>query len=345
MDPAARLALARDLFVARRFGEADAHLAILLSQAPRQAELHYWRSLIQTQSGQHDASLASIRRACALEPGNLSFQEQLGEVYLAQGRSDEAARTFDTTIRQHPDSFAALLGKGRAMEQMYEAKLPIPIPEIVGPVEKAVRLRPHNARGVTTLARMCFVYLQQFDRAEKLARQAAALDPQAAAPHLILAEVYLNSPDPASGEKAVTAAREAVKRDTRRPEPLYLLGRALLRLNDVPAAIATLERSTEIQLMPQAVYQLSLAHARAGNREKAAHYSRLYDSWNRFAERRKTLLALLKHRPSDVRIHAQLAELYLDHGARDPARHWARAGLALRPEDARLRRVLARVGG
>jgi predicted Zn-dependent protease len=343
MAPGERLTAARELFLARCYGEADAHLAILLAAEPRRAELHYWRSLVRKQSGQLDAALASIERARALEPENPAFREQQGEIYLAQGRSEEAADAFDAALKRRPGSFAALMGKSRAMEQMYEAKLPVTIPEIVNPVEEAVRLQPHNPEGVRTLARMCFGYLQQFSRAEQLARQAAALGPDDATPHMILAEVYLNSREPESDEKAVAAAREAVRRDDRRPEPLYLLGRALLRRNDLSGAIEALERSTRIQLMPQAVYQLSLAHARAGNAERAAHYSRLYDSWNRFSERRKALLALYRHRPDDVRIHAQLAELYLAHGARDPARNWARRGLRLRPDDPRLRRVLARL--
>ena len=48
------------------------------------------------------------------------------------------------------------MGKARAMEQLYEAKLPVAIPEIVTPVRKAVRLQPKNPWGVTVLARMSF---------------------------------------------------------------------------------------------------------------------------------------------------------------------------------------------
>lgn len=341
-DAAVRLALARELFVAGRFAEAEVELSILQAREPRRAELYYWRALVQKESGRPEAALGSIRQAQRLDPENPAFQEQLGEIYLALGRSEEAAETFDVCLKRNPESYAALIGKARAMEQMYEAKLPVTIPSIVEPVEKAVRLRPHSPQGVTMLARMSFAYLQQFDRAETLARQAMELDPHAAAPYLILVEVYLNRPEPESAAKAVEAAREAVKRDPNRAEPLYVLGRALLRQNDLQGAIAALERSTEILLMPQAVYQLSLAYARAGNTERAQQYSRLYDSWNRFAEQRKTLLALLQHRPSDVAIYAKLAELYLDAGAREPARNWARKGLKLRPDDARLRRILSR---
>lgn len=340
----ARLARARALFLSGRFVEADAHLSILLAAEPRRAELHYWRALARRQSGLLEAGLAGIERASALEPENAAYGEALGDFYLAAGRSMEAARAYDALLKRRPASYAALIGKARAKEQMYEAKLPVPVPEIVEPVEKAVKLEPDNPRGVTMLARMAFAYLQEFPRAEQLAKRAAELDPRAAAPYLILAEIYLNGRDPASGEKAVDAAREAARRDKRRPEPLYLLGRALLRRDDLSGAIDALERSTQIQLMPQAVYQLSLAHGRAGNPERARHYSRIYDSWSRFAEQRKTLLALYRHRPDDPAIHADLAELYLAHGARDPARNWTRRGLQHCPEDRRLRRLLSRLG-
>jgi tetratricopeptide (TPR) repeat protein len=342
-DAAGRQALARLLFMAHRFPEAEAQLAALQKQQPRSAEIHYWLSLVQKQSGQLDAALRNALQAQRLDPRRATFQEWLGEIYLAQGRSEEAASTFDASLKKHPASYAALMGKARAMEQLYEAKLPVPIPEIVTPVEKAVRLQPQNPAGLTVLARMTFAYLQHFDRAEQLAHQAIRLDPNQAEPYLILVEISLNNPTPANTAQAVTWAQQAARLDPNSPVPLYLLGRALLRRNDLPGAIAALERATQVQMMPEAVYQLSLAYARAGDRERAAHYSRLYQTWNRFVEQRKLLLALLQHRPRDIGLHAQLAELYLAQGAREPARNWARKGLQLRPQDPRLRRLLARV--
>jgi cytochrome c-type biogenesis protein CcmH/NrfG len=290
-----------------------------------------------------DAALASIQRARRLDPRSELYREGLGEIYLARGRSEDAAGAFDACLKQQPDSYAALMGKARAMEQLYTAKLPVAIPEMVTPVQKAVRLQPNNPWGVTVLARMSFAYLQQFGEAERLASQAIQLDPQPVEPYLILVEVYLADPSPARTEKAVAAARLAARLDPHSPQPLYLLGRALLRQNDLAGAIAALEQSTRIQLMPEAVYQLSLADARAGKMEAARHYSRLYDSWSRFTERRKLLLALLKHRPLDVQLHAQLAELYLAQGAAEPARNWLRKGLQLQPEDPHLLSLLTRV--
>jgi tetratricopeptide (TPR) repeat protein len=341
-DTDGRLALARLLFTAGRFQEAEGQLLLLREREPRRAELHYWLSLVQKQSGNLPAALASIATARTLAPRNPMFHEWQGEIYLAQGRSEEAAATFDACLKRQPESYAALLGKARAMEQLYEAKHPIPIPDMVTPVEKAVRLQPHNPRGVIMLARMAFAYLQQFKRAEDLAKQAIRLDPTSAQPHMILVELALNRPAPANRDAAVVHAAEASRLDPERPEPLYLLGRALMRRGDVAGAIAALERSTRVQMMPEAVYQLSLAHARAGNTEKARHYSRLYGTWSQFSEKRKLLLGLLQHRPEDVAIHARLAELYLSAGARVPAANWARKGLQLRPTDARLRKLLAK---
>jgi tetratricopeptide (TPR) repeat protein len=341
-DDSARLSLARVLFLARRFSEAGEQLVLLKARQPRRPEIDYWLSLVQKQSGQWDAALASIQRARRLDPRSELFREQLGEIYLLQGRSAEAAGTFDACLRQKPDAYAALMGKAQAMEQLYQEKLPVAIPEMVTPVRKAVRLQPQNPWGVTVLARMSFAYLQQFAEAEQWANQAIQLDPQKAEPYLILVEIYLADPARAGAEKAVACARQAARLDPHNPEPLYLLGRTLLRQDDLAGAIDALERSTRIKLMPEAVYQLSLAYARAGKPEQARHYSRLYDSWARFSERRKLLLTLLEHRPQDVQLYAQLAELYLAQGAPDPARNWLRRGLQLRPDDLRLRRLLVR---
>ena len=277
-DDASRMALARLLFITRRFPEAEEQLLVLRSRQPRRAPIDYWLSLVQKQRGRLDAALRSVRRARQLEPRNELFGEALGEIYLAQGRSEEAATAFDACLKQQPGSYNALMGKGRAMEQLYEAKRPVAIPEIVAPVQEAVRIQPQNPWGVTVLARMTFAYLQQFAPAAQLANQAIRLDPSQAEPYLILVEVYLASPTPGSAGKAVACAQQAARLDSHNPQPLYLLGRALLRQNDLPGAIDAFEQSTRIQLMPEAVYQLSLAYARAGRMEQARHYSRLYDS-------------------------------------------------------------------
>jgi tetratricopeptide (TPR) repeat protein len=341
-DAGARLALARMLFIARRFSEAAAHLVVLKTQQPRRAEIWYWLALAQKEEGQADAEARSLEQALRLEPHRALFRETLGEVYLAQGRSTEAARTFDACLKRGPASYSALMGKARAMEQLYEAKLPVTIPEIMSPVEKAVRLQPGNSAGLTVLARMAFAYMQQFDRADRLAQQAIELDPTRAEPYMIRVEIALSRPTPENGEQAVAWAREAARLDPGRPEPLYLLGRALLRRGDLNGAIEALERSTRAQLMPEAVYQLSLAYARAGNEERSRHYSRLYESWNQFVERRKVLLASLQHRSADVDLYARLAELYLSQGATEPARNWVEKGLQLCPADPRLHRLLSR---
>src|SRR5262249_51088056 len=177
-DDPARLALARLLFLARHFQEAEEQLGVLKARQPRRPEIDYWLSLVRKESGQLDAALTSIQRARRLDPRSELFHEQLGEIYLAQGRSEEAASAFDACLKRKPDSYAALMGKARAMEQLYEAKLPVAIPEIVTPVRKAVRLQPQNPWGVTVLARMSFAYLQQFEEAERLANQAIRLDPR-----------------------------------------------------------------------------------------------------------------------------------------------------------------------
>jgi tetratricopeptide (TPR) repeat protein len=341
-DLSAGIAQARSLFIAGHFGAAEAQLKQLKSRLPKVSDIRYWLSLAQRQEGHMDAALGSIQEAIRLEPRSQLFQEWEGEIYLAQGRSEEAATAFDVCLKRQPGAYSALLGKAQAMEQLYAAKRPVAIPEIIGPVEKAVRLRPQIPAGVTMLARMVLLYLQQFERAEQLAHQAIQLDPNRAEPYLILTESYLCHPDPTSLEQAVQCAHAAARLDPQRPEPLYLLGRVLLRQNNLPAAIEAFEQSTQLQMMPEAVYQLSLAYARIGDQERARHYSRLYESWNQFVERRKLLLALLQHRPQDINLYAQLGDLYLSQGAVEPARNWAHKGLQISPQEPRLLRILAR---
>ncbi|MCS6859552.1 MAG: tetratricopeptide repeat protein [Abditibacteriales bacterium] len=342
-DAAVRQDLARLYFIYRNFPKAIEHLLILKEQQPRDAAIRVRLAMAYKQINQLDEALTAVQQALSLSPHNTVAREVLGDIYLAQGRSEDALREFDRCLQQNPKSFNAWMGKARGLEQLYIARRPIATTDIVRPVKEAVKLQPNNPRGLSTLARMTFVYLAQLDEAERLARRAIAIDPSLAEPYLVLVEIFLNKPTPDHLDEAEQLAKKAAELDTSRPEPYYLLGRVQMRRNKVREAVVSLERSMQIESMPETVYMLSLAYARVGEAEKARHYKDIYKRWNAFMEKRKVLLGELQHKPQDVGLYCRLAELYLSTGDLVPAENWLRKAQKLQQNHPRVRALMAQL--
>jgi tetratricopeptide (TPR) repeat protein len=343
-DTAARFRLAELHFAQQEYPAALAELEILRRAEPDNPEVHLRRAMVQKYAGDLRDAEEAIRRALALRPEDATTREWQGEVYLAQGRFDEALSVFNRCLKRDPDSYFALMGKARALEQRFLWRLPVGLSEMTTPVEKAVRLQPDNPWGVVTLARMTFNYMARPDPAEKLALRAAELAPHDAEPYLILAEIALYRPaTPENLKQAGLHALQAAQRDPRDWRPPYQLGRALLKQNEPAEAAKLLEQSVKMQATPEAVYQLSLAYARSGNPERAKEYGRIYQQWNDFMERRKALLGDVQREPRQVDHYYRLATLYVKANAPDPAENWLKKAQALKKGDPRFDRLMAQV--
>jgi tetratricopeptide (TPR) repeat protein len=343
-DFPARFQLAEQHLAQNNHSQALAELEILQRAQPDNAEVYLRRAMVLKYAGELDDAEKAVRRSLALRPQDREAREWLGEIYLGQGRFDEALAVFARCLKRAPDSYFALMGKARALEQKFIWRLPVGLSEMTAPVEKAVRLQPDNPWGVVTLARMTFNYQARPDPAEKLALRAAGLDPRDAEPYLILAEIALYRPaTPANLKQAGLYALQAARRDPRDWRPPYQLGRALLKQNEPAEAAKLLEQSVKMQATPEAVYQLSLAYARAGNVVRAKEYGGIYQRWNDFAERRKVLLGEVQREPRQAEHYYRLVDLYLKAGAPDPAENWLRKAQALKKDEPRLDRLMLQV--
>ncbi len=209
-DVPTRQSLARLYFIHRNFPKAIKHLLILKERQPRNAAVRVRLAMAYKQINQQDEALASVQQALALSPQDTVARELLGEIYLMQGRSEDALREFDRCIKQNPQSYNAWIGKARGLEQLYIARRPIVTTDIVQPIKEAVKLQPNNPKGLSMLARLTFVYLAQLEEAEKIARRALQIDPNLAEPYLILVEIFLNKPTSVSLNEAENLAKKAV---------------------------------------------------------------------------------------------------------------------------------------
>ena len=95
--------------------------------------------MVEEYAGKSQEAEQSVRRALALSPREQGAREWLGEVYLGEGRSEEALAVFNQCLKQTPDSYFALMGESRAYEQKLIARDPVALTDIVRPVEKAVQ--------------------------------------------------------------------------------------------------------------------------------------------------------------------------------------------------------------
>jgi tetratricopeptide (TPR) repeat protein len=343
-DVAARFRLSQRYSESAEYPRALAELAILERAQPKNAEVYLRQAMVHKYAGQLTEAEAAARRALQLQPANGPAREWLGEVYLAEGRAHEALDEFQRSLKRTPDSYFALMGKARALEQLFISRFAIAPAQVVAPVEEAVRLDPNNPWGVVTLARMTFNYLMRPEPAEKLAKRAAELDARDAEPYIILAEIALHRPATAENLRQVGVyAYEAAQRAPRDARPPAQLGRALLRQNEPAEAAKLLERSLALGSTPETVYQLSIAYRRAGNAERARYFGGIYEHWNTFMERRKTLLGNVQREPGKADHYYALAKLYLEEHAPDPAQTWLEKAKSLAAADPRYSRMMAQL--
>jgi tetratricopeptide (TPR) repeat protein len=343
-DAPARFRLAQLYFTQRDYSRSLVELRRLEQERPGDPDVLLHQALVLKAVGQPAPAERAIRRALAVRPQDEAAWEWLGEIYLDQERYPQALAIFQRCLKSQPYSYFALLGKGRALEQLLLTRHPIPIAAVMEPVEKAVQINPQNADGLATLARMTFTYVQRPDDAEKLARRAAALDPRSPQPFIILAQIALSRPPtPENLRWAGQYAYEAGRRDLQDPRPPYFIGRVALQQNDAARAVKALERSIALGPMPESVSLLSVAYRRAGNAKRASDYAGIYQRYTDLLGRRNALLAAREREPGQVRYDEDLAQLYLEAGEPDTAEDWLKAARALQPRDPRSDHLLARL--
>lgn len=343
-DARARFQLAELYFKQKEYSRSLAELKLLERALPHEPEVFVRRAVVLKYAGQPDAAEKEVRRALALSPQYDLAWELLGEIRLDQERYHEALALFERCLKRRPDSYLALLGKSRSLEQLLVARHPIPLSTVIQPVEQAVQEEPHNPEGLATLARMKFAYQQQPDEAEKLALRAAELDPAGARPYLILAQIALSRPPtPENLRRAGEYAYEAGRRDLHDPRPPYLIGRVFLQQNDAGRAVKAFQHSVALGAMPEAVSQLAVAYRRAGDVARANQYAGLFQQYTDRLERRNALLAAREREPGDVRHLYALAGLYLEASEPETGALWLAEAKKLRPGDPRGASLSARV--
>src|SRR5262249_35610715 len=140
--------------------------------------------------------------------------------------------------------------------------------------EVASRLSPQKNLAAVARA-VVLLELGETPKAVALLRQTATVSPNDYLVLYILGEALNRSgPSPASAEEneAIRALEKSVNLNPDFAASRAVLGKLLLRRNEVDRAIAELEKSLELDPKEtSSLYQLALAHRKKGNLERARH--------------------------------------------------------------------------
>jgi tetratricopeptide (TPR) repeat protein len=343
-DTEARDRLAELYFSIGDFPHSLAELRVLAGQRPRDPDLALRQAMVLRLAARLPEAESAVRRALALRPKETATRELLAELCLDQGRAREALALFEECLRAQPESAGALLGKGRAMEELFRHHHAVSVEEMVRVTEKSLELDPKQPAALLVLARMKFAYLKRAPEAEKLALRAAALQPNAGGAYILLAEIALSYPATSENlKKAGEYAYEGGRRALRDPRPPCQVGRVYLANNQLDRAIQALEHSIELGPTPEAMTHLAVAYRRAGKPDRADHYAGLYQRYSDLMERRDALLRTVVRDRKAPGPYFDLASLYLQAGQASTAERWLDAASRLRPADPRCARIAAAV--
>jgi tetratricopeptide (TPR) repeat protein len=336
-DYRARFKLAELSLKSGDLSRSLAELDTLQQQRPRDWEPPFRRSVVLQSARRPDAALEPAVQASQLRPGDPVLEEWVAGLFLECGRARESLTWYERSLQRRPNSYSALLGKGRAMERLVSYRQPVSFPAMIAVVEKAVQLRPKEPAGLLTLSRMYFVFQKQPEAAERMALRALELDNSKAAPYILLSEIALSlPPTPERLREAGEYAYQAGLRDPKNSRPPYHVGRVFLAQGDLERAIRGFERSIELEATPEAVSQLAVAYRRAGNTAKAKQFAGIYQQYTDLLSRRDALLRDRARKSSDPQPCLDLAALYLQASQPEVARQWLQAAAKLTSDDSRL---------
>ncbi|MGC4073946.1 MAG: tetratricopeptide repeat protein [Nibricoccus sp.] len=225
-------------------------VAIVAACAVRtRVQLHHWRG-----------SEALFRHALAVTENNALAHNNLGNVLLHSGRSEEAIRHYEQALAIDPDDAHALNNLGTALVRLHRFERAIPH------LEAVVRLQPKLTAARYALCRALF----ESDRANAAAPHLRAIlqdEPRNAQVHADLGVALLQS---GQLPEAVSHLRKAVELGAADRQIRGILGRSLVKLGQFAEAIPHLQAAVKLELeATDSHYDLAIALFQTGEPEAA----------------------------------------------------------------------------
>ncbi|GIW71992.1 MAG: hypothetical protein KatS3mg102_1534 [Planctomycetota bacterium] len=247
--PLAHLVRGRVWLREDRLAEAKAAFEKAEELAPQYADAMYWQGVVAEQARRPDVAKKLLEKAVVTDPKHAAAHLLLARIYRREGNHTKAEDHLHLAITAQGESPAAYVELGRlhlARGEHAEAEKAF---------EAAHQLDPSAPEPWEGFAE---------------ARQARGDKELAAQAYATAAELYLARQDARSAE---ALARRAALLAPERAAPLVMLGYAQEQLGKPTEALATLRRATELEggQNLRAWFELGLFYQRRGELQQAAH--------------------------------------------------------------------------
>jgi cytochrome c-type biogenesis protein CcmH/NrfG len=324
------LQTADGLAAEKRYKETIPVALVCLDEEPASQAIQ--RAVTRTvQAGNtEDEAFAILDGLVRKHPGFVEGRIALADLFFRAGFHMEARRQLEEAVRQDPNNAKAWYDLGRVTSEQDLA-----VAE--NAYQRAASLRPDNALGLVDLAAVQATNLK-LDLAEKNYRRALKLAPNDPIVLAQLSGYLVTTrPRGADLDEAERLARQALALDPQNGDALYYLGRAVLERGNGAQAVALLEKALTHTLTAEeseAWYLLARAYTLKGDMAKATAARtkslRIHDT--RFALARAEESAFAS--PQDPALRLKVARLYAQHGDYVKAISQYQGCLALDPGNA-----------
>jgi len=243
-------------------------LDVLEQRAPNSPAWNALQGYADYKLGNPELALPRLQRAIELDPRVEDYYLKIGELMLFHNSSEAALAFFEAGVKQLPDS--ASLHFGLAVCYFAGRRQPEKLREHL---DTALKLQPSFEPALSLLCltlRRDNEWPQLQEAAERLIRLNARSHEGPYYKAISMLERQIAEEDRSLVGKARELLEHSVRLNPHWPDARIALGKLLLNLNEVSAAVQELERAVE--LSPEetgAYFHLAKAYRREGQHEKS----------------------------------------------------------------------------
>jgi len=238
----------------------------VISKGHQKAELHNLLSQAYEGNGQTIEAYNSLRTATQIDPKDENNYLDLATLCVDHANYELGLEIANIGVRNLPQSDRLYFQRGALLAMTGQPS------QAVKDFEVASKLSPQKNLAAVARA-VVLLELGETPKAVALLRRTATGGPNDYLVQYILGEALNRSgPAPASAEEneAIRALEKSVSLNPDFAASRAVLGKLLLRRNEVDRAIAELEKALELDPKEtSSLYQLALAHRKKGNLERA----------------------------------------------------------------------------
>jgi predicted O-linked N-acetylglucosamine transferase (SPINDLY family) len=250
---------------AGRLREAEKLYREILQRFPRAADAYGLLGFLNHQEGQHEAALAHIAKAIALNPNFVDAHLWRGMALQALSRLEEAEASYRRVLISNPRHFDALCNLAGVLVMLHRPADAITL------LERAIAMHGNRAEAHYNLGR-AFMDLGQPEAAAAAFRKATQLRPDYVEAQTNLGACLIEL---GRRSEAVACLERALALDPARPESHYNLARARSEQVDASETVTMLRAALDLRPeYPEARVELANLLINLGRRDEAIEHLR-----------------------------------------------------------------------